>query len=59
MKVSIEEFADGALSLSCGDEGMESDLVFASGAMKGDPSLERQRKILEHIVEKVNEEPNN
>lgn len=33
---------------------MESDLVFASGAMSGDPVLEKQREILEWIASKVN-----
>ena len=46
---SIDEFSDGALSLTCG-EGMERDLVFASGAMRGDPLLEEQRAILEYIM---------
>jgi hypothetical protein len=36
---------------------MESDLVFASGAMTGDPVLEKQREILEWIASKVNGEP--
>jgi hypothetical protein len=55
MKVEIDEFPDGALCLSCGNKGMESDLVFSSGAfIKEDPVLVDQRKILEYIVEAVN-----
>lgn len=49
----IEEFRDGSLSLTCGKDGMESDLVFASGAMSGDPILIKQREILEFIVESI------
>lgn len=49
---SLEEFPDGAVCLECG-EGMERDLVFASGAMKGDPDLEEQRKILEFIMKAI------
>lgn len=52
--VEIHEFRDGSLSLSCGTDGMESDLVFASGAMTGDPVLTKQREILEWIASKVN-----
>lgn len=50
MKLEIHEFADGSVALSCGDAGMESDLVFASGAMNGDPILDAQWAILEEIV---------
>ena len=50
----ISEFRDGSLCLSCGDKGMESDLVFAFGAMAGDPDLETQREILEFIINAVN-----
>ncbi len=49
----IEPFSDGALSLSCGHPklaSMEADLVFASGAMSGDPVLKEQSKILECII---------
>lgn len=49
-KFSIDEFRDGSLSLSCSDNGMESDLVFASGAMTGNPVLEEQKAILDCIV---------
>lgn len=49
----IEEFATGALCLSCGDS-MDEDLIFASGAMKGDPDLDEQRKILEFILVAIN-----
>ncbi len=47
--IKITEFPDGSLCLECG-EGMESYLVFASGAMAGDPDLIKQREILEYIV---------
>lgn len=50
----ISEFGDGSLVLSCGKDGMESDLVFASGAMSGDPCLDKQRAILEYLLEAVN-----
>lgn len=50
----IHEFRDGSLVLSCGKGGMESDLVFASGAMVADdPTLKTQREILEFILEAV------
>lgn len=49
-RYSIGRFSDGALVLSCGADGMASDLVFAEGATQGDPMLEKQRAILEHIV---------
>lgn len=52
-RVEICESSDGSLILSCGTDGMESDLVFASGAMAGDPALIKQREILEWIVSKV------
>jgi hypothetical protein len=52
--IEINEDRDGSLSLSCGDDDMETDLVFAMGAMRGDPLLDRQREILEWIVSKVN-----
>ena len=51
MKCEIEEFPDGTLCLSLGDEGMETDLVFASGAYcKDDPVLKKQRALLEKVV---------
>jgi hypothetical protein len=53
VKAEIFEWEDGSLLLSCGNDGMESDLVFSSGAMTGDPVLEKQREILEHIVKAV------
>lgn len=57
-KVEIGQFADGALSLSVtggdSDGSMDFDLVFASGAMRGDPMLETQRAVLEYIAAKVN-----
>ena len=43
----IEEFPDRALCLSCGGE----DLIFAEGAMRGDPALDKQREILDYIME--------
>jgi hypothetical protein len=49
----IEPFPDGALSLSCGSLGASTDLVFAEGAMRGDPLLEHQREILEFIVDAI------
>jgi hypothetical protein len=54
--LEISQFSDGALILSCAKCGMETDLVFSSGAMTDDPLLERQRKILEYIAAKVNRE---
>ena len=59
MDLKIEELRDGSLVLECGDGGMETDLVFASGAMRGDPLLIEQRKILEQICEAVNASPKN
>lgn len=49
MQIEIREDPDGALTLQCGDGDMETDLVFALGAMHGDPSLEKQRAILNYI----------
>lgn len=48
----LTEFPDGTVCLECG-EGMERDLVFASGAMKNDPDLEQQRKLLEFIMKAI------
>ena len=48
----IEEFLDGSLCLSCGDS-METDLVFASGAMRGDPALDKQAEILNYIIDAI------
>lgn len=50
---TVSEFSDGAVVLHCGAARMDNDLVFAQGAMRGDPDLERQRGILEFIVEAV------
>lgn len=50
MQFEIGEFRDGSIVLHCGPGGMEDDLVFASGAMRGDPVLGKQRAILERIV---------
>ncbi len=50
MKLTVSQFRDGALVLSCGDGGAEVDLVFAAGAMHGDPGLDNQRAILEAII---------
>lgn len=44
-----EFFPDGSICLTCG-EGMERDLVFASGAMSGDPDLIEQEKIVDFIL---------
>lgn len=49
---NLTEFPDGSLCLKCGD-GMERDLVFASGAMRGDPDLEKQMEILEFIMKAI------
>lgn len=46
----IVETGDGSLILSCGKDGMGSDLVFAEGAIRNDPALKKQRKILEFIL---------
>ena len=48
--MEISYFRSGALVLSCEDGGMAFDLVFAEGAMDGDPALEMQRQILERIL---------
>jgi len=48
--MQIGQFRDGSLVLSCGDDGAASDLVFAEGAMVGDPALEKQRLLLDRIV---------
>lgn len=50
----IEEFSDGSISLTCGKDGMETDLIFALGATSGDPVLIKQRKILEFIINSIN-----
>lgn len=50
----VSQFRDGSLVLSCGKDGMESDLVFASGAMAGDPALDKQAAILDFIIRAVN-----
>ena len=55
MQIKVAELRDGSLVLECGDKGMKTDLVFAEGAMRGDPMLVEQRKILEQICEIVNE----
>jgi len=49
LNLEIDHFKDGALVLSMSDMGMESDLVFASGAMAGDPLLSKQRRMLEEL----------
>lgn len=51
----VSSFNDGAVIISCGDKGMESDLVFSSGAMNGDPALREQEEIAAFIVRAVNE----
>jgi cell division protein FtsB len=50
MKLTVGQLRDGSLVLSCGDGEAETDLVFASGAMHGDPQLDDQRAILDAIV---------
>lgn len=54
-KISVKIYSqrDGSLVLECGNGEMESDLVFASSAMHGDPLLEKQRSTLEYIVQAV------
>ena len=50
----VGEFRDGGIFLSCGDEGMGTDLVFADGAEdRADPLLTKQREIAEYIVKAV------
>lgn len=55
MKIEIREDPDGALTLQCGESMdsslclMETDLVFALGAMHGDPVLEKQLAIVNYI----------
>ena len=59
LALEITEFRDGAVVLSCAEEGeeggMETDLVFSLGGMTGDPLLDKQRGILERIVSLVNQ----
>ena len=52
-KFEVDEFPDGSLCLSFGNS-MEEDLVFASGAMRGDSVLEKQRAIIQYIVDALN-----
>lgn len=50
----ISRFRDGGLVLSCGVGGMETDLVFASGAVSdSDPTFEKQLMILDFILKAV------
>jgi len=49
----VSNFRDKSVVLHCGEEGMESDLVFASGRMYNDPQLIEQRELLEFIVAAV------
>jgi len=49
----ISSFRDGSLVLSCGDKGMDTDLVFSTGAMNGDPLLKEQKEILDFILKAV------
>lgn len=46
-------FPDGSVGVSCGSKGMETDLVFASGAMRGNPGLDEQKRIIEFILESI------
>ena len=54
MKYEVDSFPDGSVVLSCGDKGMETDLVFSAGAMNGDPLLVDQKKILNDIADRMN-----
>ena len=50
----VSELRNGGIVLSCGDEGMDTDLMFAAGAIdRADPSLAKQREIAEYIVKAV------
>jgi hypothetical protein len=51
----VSQFNDGAVIISCGEKGMETDLVFSSGAMDGDPALAEQLEIAAFIVKACNE----
>jgi len=52
---SYSRLKDGSLCLSIGDEGMETDLVFAQGAMEDDdPILKKQRLLLQAVVRILN-----
>ena len=57
MKYEVDSFRDGSVVLSCGEGGMEVDLVFAAGAMHGDPLLEQQTRILNSIADRMNSDP--
>lgn len=62
MKAELNYFRDGAVCVSVEDGasneyGQECDLVFALGALSGDPDLERQIKIAEYVVEAINNYP--
>lgn len=55
LTVEIDEFpSDGSLILTCKKGDIEHDLVFAFGAMAGDPELKIQRGILQDIADRVN-----
>ena len=52
--IEVEQNRDGSVNLKVGDEGMDTDLWFASSAMKEeDPLLAKQKAILETIVKAV------
>lgn len=56
-RFEVFEFPDGSVGLSCGGGGMEQDLVFACRAMRGDPDLVEQRRLVEHLAKAGNAEP--
>ena len=52
--IEVVEESDGSVSLNVGDEGMDTDLWFASSALtKEDPMYYRQRELLRAIVKAV------
>jgi hypothetical protein len=53
----VSQFRDGSLVLSCGKDGMGTDLVFAAGAMTGDPLLNKQEAIMDFIIRAVKLRP--
>jgi len=52
--VEVVEESDGSVSLNIGDEGMDTDLWFASSAVSPeDPMYYRQRELLQAIAKAV------
>ena len=49
----VGTFRDGEVVLTCGDEGMETDLVFAASHGVEHPQSLKQREIAEYIVKAV------